>query len=91
MVIVLSFIRGLNSIYRVSTYFGLTLMVIVLSFIRCTLIFVLLLRASHVLHNRMFRAVLRAPVHFFDTNPIGNKHYCNSNTLTFKVIVIVIY
>ena len=77
MVIVLSFIRGLNSIYRVSTYFGLTLMVIVLSFIRCTLIFVLLLRASRVLHNRMFRAVLRAPVHFFDTNPIGNKNYCN--------------
>ena len=39
--------------------------------LRCLLFLVLVLRSSQVLHNKMFKAVLRAPVLFFDTNPIG--------------------
>ncbi|XP_065887047.1 ATP-binding cassette sub-family C member 4-like isoform X2 [Dysidea avara] len=33
--------------------------------------FVSCLRASRNLHNEMFRSVLRAPILFFDTNPVG--------------------
>ena len=38
---------------------------------RTTLFFVLVLRSSRLLHNKMFATVLRAPVLFFDTNPSG--------------------
>ena len=79
----------LNTIGRISTYFGLTLMVIVLSFIRYTLLFVLLLRASRVLHNRMFKAVLRVPVHFFDTNPIGKGSLIKINDCYFCFYIII--
>ena len=44
---------------------------ILLSFARTILFFILVLRASRLLHNKMFGAVLRAPVLFFDTNPVG--------------------
>ena len=55
----------------IGVYGGLTGAVILLSFTRVFLFFVLLLRASRLLHNKMFAAVLRAPVLFFDTNPVG--------------------
>ena len=52
-------------------YGGLVGALVLFSFIRCFLFFLLLMRASYYLHNRMFAAVLRAPVLFFDTNPVG--------------------
>ena len=55
----------------IGVYGGLTGAVVVFSFARLFLFFLLLLRASRLLHNKMFAAVLRAPVHFFDTNPVG--------------------
>lgn len=55
----------------IGVYGGLTGAVIVFTFTRVLLFFLLLLRASRLLHNKMFGAVLRAPVHFFDTNPVG--------------------
>ena len=62
-------------------YAGLVGTVVLLSIARMFLVFVLLMRASHLLHNKMFAAVLRAPVLFFDTNPVG-EHVCYSNTYT---------
>lgn len=56
---------------RVGIYGGLSGTVVAMTILRCILLYVLLLRASHILHNRMFQAILRAPVLFFDTNPIG--------------------
>lgn len=35
------------------------------------LLFNVLVRASQCLHNRMFSAILKTPVRFFDINPIG--------------------
>ena len=57
--------------HSIGVYGGLTGAVVVFSFARLFLFFLLLLRASRLLHNNMFAAVLRAPVHFFDTNPVG--------------------
>ena len=44
---------------------------IVLSIMRAVLFYSLCVNAARNLHNKMFAALLRAPVRFFDTNPIG--------------------
>ena len=40
---------------------------------RSVLFFYICVNAAKILHNRMFGAVLRAPIRFFDTNPIGKE------------------
>ena len=56
---------------RVGIYGGTVLGVIILNLIRTIAFFFVCVNASRVLHNRMFASILRAPVLFFDTNPIG--------------------
>jgi ATP-binding cassette subfamily C (CFTR/MRP) protein 4 len=43
----------------------------VTSLLRSFLFYILALRSARVLHDRMFTSVLRSPMLFFDTNPIG--------------------
>ena len=50
---------------------GCTATVVVLSFLRATSSFFLLVRASDRLHNKLLSAVMRAKIEFFDLNPIG--------------------
>eukprot|EP00578_Thalassiosira_sp_NH16_P018260 CAMPEP_0181116794 /NCGR_PEP_ID=MMETSP1071-20121207/22145_1 /TAXON_ID=35127 /ORGANISM="Thalassiosira sp., Strain NH16" /LENGTH=1366 /DNA_ID=CAMNT_0023201071 /DNA_START=81 /DNA_END=4182 /DNA_ORIENTATION=+ len=50
---------------------GLVAVVIVLSAFRAFLSFHLMIQASKNLHDNMTRAVLRAKIEFFDTNPLG--------------------
>lgn len=38
---------------------------------RSLLVFYVLVNSSQTLHNKMFESILRAPVLFFDRNPIG--------------------
>ena len=40
---------------------------------RAVLCYLVILAASRSLHNKMLTAVLRAPVLFFDTNPVGEQ------------------
>ncbi|XP_033637557.1 multidrug resistance-associated protein 4-like [Asterias rubens] len=40
-------------------------------FLRSFLTFIIFITAARVLHNRMFAAVIRAPMQFYDTNPVG--------------------
>ena len=42
--------------------------------IRAILTFLTCLAAARNLHNKMFKSVLRTPILFFDTNPVG-MHY----------------
>ena len=56
---------------RIAIYAGCSMAAVVLSFIRALLFYFICVNASRVLHNRMFASVLRAPLLFFDTNPIG--------------------
>ena len=62
---------NLTNEQRIGVYGGLTGLVVVLSVGRNMLFFLLILRSSRLFHNKMFGAVLRAPVLFFDTNPVG--------------------
>jgi len=52
---------------------GLSLLSVVLLFIRTMAYFVSCHLTARALHNQMFNALLRAPVLFFDSNPIGKK------------------
>lgn len=53
-------------------YAVLVITVFGLGIVRAFLFFFVILRSSRALHGQMFRATLRAPLRFFDTNSIGN-------------------
>lgn len=52
-------------------YTGLTAATVLFGIARSLLVFYVLVNASQTLHNRMFESILKAPVLFFDRNPIG--------------------
>ncbi|XP_028724042.1 multidrug resistance-associated protein 4 [Peromyscus leucopus] len=52
-------------------YAGLTAITVLFGIARSLLVFYVLVNASQTLHNRMFESILKAPVLFFDRNPIG--------------------
>ncbi|CAF0978874.1 unnamed protein product [Rotaria sordida] len=51
--------------------FGLSSLSVILLFIRTMIYFLSCHITARSLHNQMFNSLLRAPVFFFDTNPIG--------------------
>ena len=44
---------------------------IVVTISKAVFSYVICLNASRNLHNKMFKAILQAPILFFDTNPVG--------------------
>ena len=56
---------------NISIYVGLVAGCIILSLTRALIFFYILINASQHLHNKMFAAILRAPIYFFDSNPVG--------------------
>ena len=57
--------------YYVYIYSGLVVSVFIVGFLRAIMMFQLMVRCSQQLHLAMFHAVIRSPILFFDTNPIG--------------------
>ncbi|XP_064413746.1 multidrug resistance-associated protein 4 isoform X2 [Latimeria chalumnae] len=57
--------------FYLGVYAGLTGATILFGLMRSLLVFKILVDASQTLHSKMFKATLRAPVLFFDINPIG--------------------
>jgi ABC-type bacteriocin/lantibiotic exporter with double-glycine peptidase domain len=55
----------------VSTYHVCFVVLFIGSFLRMTLCFYVSLQSSINLHNTIFRRVLRAPMQFFENNPLG--------------------
>ena len=56
---------------RLGIYGGLLGSLVIVNIVRVVAFFVVCVNASRVLHNRMFASILRAPILFFDTNPVG--------------------
>uniref|UniRef100_A0A8C3ILG3 Multidrug resistance-associated protein 4 n=1 Tax=Chrysemys picta bellii TaxID=8478 RepID=A0A8C3ILG3_CHRPI len=49
----------------------LTVTTVLFGIVRSLLVFTVLVNAGQTLHNKMFQSLLKAPVLFFDRNPIG--------------------
>ncbi|CAG2102854.1 unnamed protein product, partial [Medioppia subpectinata] len=60
-----------DTTFNVIIYSALILGLLVSALIRTTSFFVMCMRASINLHNRIFYSLLRAPIHVFDSSPIG--------------------
>ena len=56
---------------RIAIYIGLILSSVFLNLLRGMLFYLVCINASCMLHRRMFMAVLRTPLLFFDNNPSG--------------------
>nr|XP_054509066.1 ATP-binding cassette sub-family C member 4 isoform X4 [Agelaius phoeniceus] len=57
--------------FYLGIYAGLTVATILFGIIRSLLVFRVLVNSGQNLHNKMFQSILKAPVLFFDRNPIG--------------------
>ncbi|XP_032385885.1 multidrug resistance-associated protein 4 isoform X2 [Etheostoma spectabile] len=66
-----SFPRQLDLDLYLGVYAGLTASSVVFGFLRSLVFFNVLVSSAQTLHNSMFDAILRTPVHFFNINPIG--------------------
>ena len=62
---------GLSTHQNIGIYGGIVAFTVFVVTMRAVLCYLVILAASHSIHNKMLTAVLRTPVLFFDTNPIG--------------------
>lgn len=60
-----------TNIYIYSLLIGSSVIIILMNLV---LFYIICLNSSISIHNGMTRAVLKAPMHFFDCNPIGKKY-----------------
>ncbi|KAH0624489.1 hypothetical protein JD844_031979, partial [Phrynosoma platyrhinos] len=63
--------RTLDLEWYLGMYAGFTVVTVLFGILRNILMFQVLVNAAQTLHDSMFQSVLKAPVLFFDTNPIG--------------------
>ena len=73
---------SLTTHQRIGIYGGIVAFAVFVVIMRVVLCYLVILVASRNLHSKMLIAVLRAPVLFFDTNPVGEcmincKYYCS--------------
>ena len=61
---------------------GLVLVTMFSNIFRAMYFFATLVRCSRQLHNTMFKSLLKAPMYFFDTNPVGELNIC------FKLLLL---
>ena len=62
---------SLTTNQRIGIYGGLAGVSASLITLRAVLHYLVCFAAARSLHSKMFRSILRAPVLFFDTNPVG--------------------
>lgn len=64
-------VHDVNRDFNMYVYTGLIWGLFLLSLIRTIAFFMMCMKASINLHNNMFRCIIRAPISFFDNNPVG--------------------
>eukprot|EP00058_Branchiostoma_floridae_P004550 XP_002590038.1 hypothetical protein BRAFLDRAFT_81656 [Branchiostoma floridae] len=60
-----------NMHFYIYIFTGLTAVALLLSLVKTWHLFYITVQSSKNLHNDMFNAIIRAPIRFFDTNPVG--------------------
>ena len=73
----------LSTHQRIRIYSVIVVGAILIVTLRAALSYLICLSASRNLHNKMFKTVLRAPILFFDTNPIGINLFLHPISLLF--------
>ena len=66
-----SFVFDLSAHQNIGIYGGIVAFTVFVVTVRAVLCYLVILAASRSIHNKMLTAVLRTPVLFFDTNPVG--------------------
>ncbi|XP_050734387.1 ATP-binding cassette sub-family C member 4-like isoform X2 [Eriocheir sinensis] len=61
----------LDTTTNIYIYSGMTIGLFVLALGRTILFFMVCMKSSQTLHNNMFEAIIRVPIKFFDTHPVG--------------------
>ena len=64
---------SLSTHQRIGIFGGIVTFTVFVIIMRAVLCYLVILAASRSLHNKMLTAVLRAPILFFDTNPVGEQ------------------
>ena len=62
---------SLTTHQRIGIYGGIVAFAVIVITLRVVLCYLVIMAASRSLHSKMLTAILRAPVLFFDTNPVG--------------------
>ena len=62
---------SLSTNQRIGIYGGIVGFTILVIATRAVLCYLVVLAASRSLHSKMLKAILQAPILFFDTNPVG--------------------
>ena len=57
--------------FYISIYSAITASVFIFGMLRALFSFYVLVRAAKAMHFKMFGRIVRCPVLFFDTNPVG--------------------
>ena len=64
---------SLSTHQRIGIYGGIVTFSFIFVIMRAVLCYLIILAASRSLHSKMLTAILRAPILFFDTNPVGKQ------------------
>lgn len=73
-----------NTDFNVAVFSGIIVAVFVFGLLRALMYFKVAVDAAKHLHNRMFKRLLRVPLRFFDTNPVGKHH--SDWSFSFKIL-----
>ena len=74
----------LNEKIYILIYAGLIIALFVLALMRTISFFVMCMKSSIKLHNKMFSTILRAPIYVFDVNPVGKLTILKKYDFNFK-------
>lgn len=74
-----------DSHFNIYVFTGIILAVFLFGLARALLFFKIAVDASQKLHNMMFTRILRSPISFFDTNPVGKN--CQQSTLLLNIYI----
>ena len=83
---VYDWIKHIDTTTGVYVYSVLIVGLFIFTIIRTTHFFFICVEASIKLHNNMFQSIVRAPLVFFDQNPVGN--YCQYYSDILRLLLI---
>ena len=79
----------LTTAQRLEIHAGIVLINVILNLGRAASVYLILVKASHALHNKALASILGFPIRFFDTNPIGRHCYSTNSMCIHETITCI--